>query len=278
MTKDKIDFDKVGIVAGNGQFPVLFARAAKKSGIKVYAAAHENETDTGLEAESDSILWVKIGQLERIVEFFLNNHVRHAVMIGGIAKARLYSDFEPDELAMEVLSTIDTTGDDAVLRAIAQALEKRGIQMVASTSIMPQLLAKSGCWTKRQPTDAEMADIEMGFSLAKKIGSLDIGQCVIVGGGSVVAVEAIEGTDAAIMRAGSLGAKNAVVVKVSKPNQDDRFDLPAAGAKTIETMIKSAAATVLAVEANASVIFDKEKMVELADQNKIAIFGIKFES
>lgn len=262
------------MIAGNGQFPALFSRAAKKAGINVFAVGHVNETRPELEKDVQAMDWVKIGQLEKIISFFKTNKVSHAVMIGGITKARLFSEFEPDELALQVLASLDATGDDMVLRAIGGALEQHGIRMMGATAIMPGLLAESGCWTKRTPDENEEADMKLAFNAAKKIGELDIGQCVIAAGGSIVCVEAIEGTDAAIRRAGELGAKNAAVVKVCKPNQDSRFDLPAAGARTIETMVQSGAATVLAVEAGASVVFDKEEMVKLADENKIAIVGL----
>ena len=197
----------IGIVAGNGQFPLLFARAARKAGMKVYAAAHTNETDPALSQEVDGILWIKIGQLEKIMDFFLQNNVTRAVMLGGITKARLMTDFEPDALAMEVLAAIDTTGDDMVLRAVAHAVEKFKIQVMAATSILPHLLAPQGVWTQRKPTEQEMADVNLGYGLLKKIGPLDIGQCLILTRGTVVCVEALEGTDAAITRAGDPGCQ-----------------------------------------------------------------------
>ncbi|MBI9075589.1 MAG: UDP-2,3-diacylglucosamine diphosphatase LpxI [Desulfatibacillum sp.] len=263
----------IGIVAGNGQFPLLFTRAARKAGMRVFAAAHINETDQSLAPEVDDILWVKIGQLEKIMHFFRQHGVTRAVMLGGITKARLMTDFEPDALALEVLATVDTTGDDVVLRAVAQALEKQNIEVLAATSILPQLLAPEGIWTERQPTEQEIADIALGHALAKKIGPLDIGQCLILTRGTVVCVEAIEGTDAAIQRAGDLGAQNAVVVKMPKSNQDLRFDLPAAGAKTIETMIPNGC-TALAIEAGSSVVFDRKAMVDLANRHNITIMAI----
>lgn len=263
----------IGIVAGNGQFPLLFARAARKAGMLVYAAAHTNETEEDLAQETDGILWVKIGELQKIMDFFLQNNVTKAVMLGGITKARLMTDFAPDALALEALASIDATGDDMVLRAVAQAVEKHGIRVIAATSILPHLLAPEGVWTQRRPTEQEAADIKLGHELLQKIGPLDIGQCLILTRGSVICVEAIEGTDAAIKRAGELEASDAVVVKMPKPNQDHRFDLPAAGAKTIENMIPNGC-TALALAAGAAVVFDREAMVELADSHNIAIVAI----
>ncbi len=264
----------IGIVAGNGQFPLLFAQAAKRAGVKVFASAHTNETDPALSAEVDGIHWVKIGQLESIIDFFKSNGVSQAVMMGGITKARLFTDFEPDAMALELLATIDTTGDDAVLRTVAKALENQGIKVMAATSILPHLLAPKGCWTTRKPTETEEADIAQGLVVAQTIGPLDIGQCLIVARGTVVCVEAIEGTDAAIQRAGGLGAQDAVVVKVPKPNQDLRFDLPAAGAQTITTMFSNGC-TALALQAGGNVVFDRESMVKLADDHGIAIVAIE---
>ncbi len=164
------------------------------------------------------------------------------------------------------------THDDRVLRAFAEILEKEGITICPSTFLLPELLAENGCWTRRKPTQQEKSDIRMGWKMAKAIGSLDIGQCVIVGNGMVLAVEAIDGTDSTIRRGGALSSGNAVLVKVCKPVQDFRFDIPAVGAQTISTMQESGV-RVLAIEAGKSVVFDREEMIALADRHKIAIIA-----
>lgn len=185
----------------------------------------------------------------------------------------MFTNVRPDLKALSVLATIDHTKDDGVLRAFANVLEKEGISVRFSTFLLPELLVPGGCWTRRKPSKSEMADIQFGWKLAKEIGKLDIGQCIVVRDGSVLAVEAIEGTDATIRRGGMLGKDKTVVVKVSKPNQDMRFDVPAIGLKTIETM-HEVGASVLVVEAGGSIVFNREEMIERADKYGIAIIAL----
>lgn len=266
--------ERIGLIAGSGQFPAVFAEAAKRKGLKVYAVAHVGETDRSLESLVEATEWVKIGQVKRLISFLKKNDVRDAVMVGAITKTKMFSEVMPDLRALKVLATMDHTQDDGLLRAFAGELEKEGITVRASTFLLPELLAAKGCWTRRRPTKSEMADILFGWGIVKEIGRLDIGQSVVVRDGSVMAVEAIEGTDAAIRRGGKLAKAKAVVVKASKPNQDMRFDVPAVGLKTIQTMI-DVGASVLAVEAGKTVAFDAEEMVAMADQNGIAIVGVE---
>jgi len=264
---------KIGIIAGGGQFPVIFSKAAKAKGFEVYAAAHVNETDQQLENHVHSITWIHPGQLKRIIKFFKKDGVTEAVMMGSIAKPKLFKTFRPDTKAISLIAGMRNTHDDGILRALADLFKKEGIIIEASTDMLPDILAKKGCWTKRKPTRAEKKDIAFGWDIAKEIGRLDIGQCVVTGGGSILAVEAVDGTDATIKRGGMLGDGTAIVVKVSKPNQDLRFDMPAVGVRTIQIM-DSVKAGVLAVEAGKTIIFEKEKMVELADTCGISIVGI----
>ncbi|MFP4475351.1 MAG: LpxI family protein [Desulfatibacillaceae bacterium] len=264
---------KVGIVAGYGQFPVLFATAAKKRGFSVYAAAHVNETEPVLEECLDGVVWVHLGELGRIFDFFAGHGVRDAVMAGGIHKVRAFGDLRLDEHALRVLATLDHTQDDSVLRAFATALEEQGIAIRPSTWLLPEILAPPGLWTGTPLSDEQAADVAHGFNVARKIGEMDVGQCVVVKKGSVVAVEAIEGTDATIRRGGELAGDGCVVVKVCKPNQDPRFDLPACGLDTVRTLA-AAGASVLAVEAGRSIVFDKDSAVSLADELGIALMGV----
>ena len=266
--------ERIGVIAGSGQFPGIFSKAAKERGLKVYAVAHVGETDPRLETLVEAIRWVKIGQLNRIIAFFKKNGVSDAVMAGAITKTKMFSRVRPDLRALKVLAAMDHTQDDGLLRAFAGEMEKQGITIRPSTFLLPELLAKRGCWTRRKPTKTEMADVRFGWRIAKEIGRLDIGQSVVVRGGSVMAVEAIDGTDATIRRGGKLGKEKTVVVKASKPNQDMRFDMPAVGVKTIKTM-RDVGASVLAVEAGKTVVFDREEMVALADRNRIAIIAIE---
>lgn len=265
---------RVGLISGSGQFPLIFSRKAKQRGYHVFAAAHINETDKNLESLVDGIEWLHLGQINRLIRFFKKNDVDQAIMAGAIKKTRMFKDIRPDRKAFSLVGALTNSHDDGVLRAFADLLEKEGIQILASTFLLPELLAPEGCWTRRKPSRFERQQMELGWGVAKAVGNLDIGQCVVVGGGSVLAVEAIDGTDETIRRGGRLGSGEAIVVKVCKPKQDVRFDMPAVGAKTIQTMSQSGVRA-LAVEAGKAVVFDREAMVELADHNQIAIVGMK---
>lgn len=268
------DKKKIGLIAGSGQFPIIFSKAAKSKGFAVYALAYLQETDSRLKDHVDALEWIHLGQVKRLIKFFKKNNVSEAVMIGAIKKTKMFSDIKPDTKAISIVVGMRHTHDDRLLRAFARALEKEGIKIRASTFLLPDILARKGCWTKRKPDRSEKADIDLGWKLAKEIGRLDIGQCVLVGGGSVLAVEAIDGTDATIQRGGKLGKGTAVVVKVSKPNQDARFDIPAVGAQTISTM-HAADARVLAIEAGRAIVFDRAEMISLADRFGIAIVALQ---
>ncbi len=258
------------MIAGYGQFPLLFAQAAQKQGWRVHAIGFQKETDPDLAKHVDSFEWLYLGQLKRMINFFRRRQVTQAVMIGGITKTKMFTNVRPDMKAIALMAGMRHTHDDAILRAFADLLEKEGIRILSSTFLLPDLLAPEGVWTSRAPTRTETADLRLGWKIAKEVGRLDIGQCVVVGGGTILAVEAIEGTDAAIERGGTLAKGEAVVVKVCKPIQDARFDVPAVGVKTIETM-KLAGAKALAVEAGKAVVFDRQAMIEKADALGISI-------
>jgi hypothetical protein len=261
---------RIGLIAGSGQFPMLFSKRARESGYTVYAVAHKKETDPALEACVDGIEWIHLGQVGRLLKFFKKHEVTEAVMMGAIQKTRMFTDIRPDARALAMVAGMRHTHDDGILRAFAGLLEREGIRIAASTLLLPEMLAPIGIWTRRKPNRDESADIDLGWRLVKEIGRLDIGQCIVLAGGSVLAVEAIDGTDATIRRGGELGHGRAVVVKVSKPAQDDRFDIPAVGVQTIRTM-QEAGAKVLVLEAGKAVVFDREEMIALADQLDIAI-------
>lgn len=265
---------RIGLIAGSGQFPIIFSRKARSEGFKVFAVAHHKETDPALEADVDGIKWIHLGQVKRMLQFFRENHVNQTVLLGAIQKTRMFSDVKPDLKAISLMVQMRHTHDDGILRAFARALAEEGVEVKASTFLLPDLLAPKGVWTRRKPTKAETADIELGWKLAKEIGRLDIGQCIVVGGGSVLAVEAIDGTDATIRRGGGLGNGNAVLVKVIKPDQDLRFDMPVVGAETIRIMAESKV-TALALEAGKVVVFDRQEMVERADACGIAIVAME---
>ena len=264
---------RIGLIAGSGQFPIIFSKAARANGLEVYAVAHVNETDSALEPHVTAMTWVHLGQLKRIIRFFSKHGVHEAVMMGGITKTRMFTDVRPDMKAISLIAGMRHTHDDGILSAFAGVLENEGIRVRASTFLLPELLAPEGCWTRRRPSPDERADIALGWRLAKEIGRLDIGQCLVVGGGSVLAVEAIDGTDATIERGARLGNGRAVVVKVCKPNQDFRFDVPAIGVETIRTMDR-AGAQVLAIEAQKAVVFDRQEMITLADDRDMVIVAM----
>lgn len=263
---------KIGLIAGSGPFPVLFAKKATARGYEVFAAGYRNETEPAIAGHVAAMETFYIGQVSRLIKFFKKHGVDSAVMIGAIDKPSSLKDIRPDIKALQLLAAVrrETTHDDRILRAFAGLLEEEGIKVRSSTFLLPELLAAPGCWTRRRPSEKERRDIELGWKMAKAVGSLDIGQCVVVAGGSVLAVEAIDGTDATIRRGGSLGRGDAVVVKVCKPIQDFRFDVPAVGSQTIESM-HEAGVRVLVIEAGRSIVFDKDGMVELADKYGISI-------
>ena len=265
--------DKIGLIAGSGQFPILFAKAAREKGLQIYAAAYKEEADPALDEYTAALEWLYLGQLNRLIKFFHRHRVSQAVMMGAVRKTRMFSNVRPDIRALALFSKLRHTHDDALLREFADLLEKEGIQIKPSTMLLPDLLAPPGVWTRRKPSKAEKRDIDIGWRIAKEIGRLDIGQCVVIKNGSILAVEAIDGTDATIERAGRLGGGHAVVIKVCKPNQDLRFDMPAVGLKTVETLIEAKVA-VLAVEAGKTLFFDFKKAVQLADKHKIVVAGI----
>ena len=265
--------EKIGIIAGGGQFPLLFIEAAQKVGRKVFVIAHKNETDEKVVEAADEVCWVKLGQLGKIIRFFKDNGVAETVFLGTITKTQIFRDILPDLKGLSLWNKIDIKQDDAILRAVAQALENEGIQVLESTLYLQHLLFPNGVLTRKKPNKAQKKDIEFGWRNARAIGSLDIGQCVVVRDCSVMAVEAIEGTDATILRGGRLAKENAVVVKLRKPNQDFRFDLPATGLGTIES-IREVRGSVLAVEAGQSLLFDREKMISTADDAGIVVVGV----
>jgi len=263
----------IGVIAGGGQFPKLFIDAAKETGRKSVVVGFKGETADAVVEAADQFCWVKLGQLGKVIRFFKKNNVAEAVFLGTITKTRMFRDVFFDFKGLSLWNKIDRRHDDALLRAVAAVLEDDGISIVESTRYLQKLLFPEGVLTKKVPNKKQRDDIEFGWTMAKAIGKLDIGQCVVVRDKTVLAVESIEGTDAAILRGGSLGKEKVVVVKVHKPGQDFRFDLPATGLKTIES-IKKVNGAVLAVEAGKSLLFDSEDMIRAADESGIVVVGV----
>lgn len=270
------DGKRIGLIAGNGRFPIIFADNAKKLGYHVSAVAHEGETEPELAGHVDRIHWIKIGQLNKLIKAFKEDGVHQAVMLGGIKKTHVFTTLRPDFRTLALATRLALWKDDDILREFAKELEREGIVICESTFGLEGILVEEGTLTARAPSEKEWEDIRYGWEMAHEIGRLDIGQCVVVKDRVVVAVEAVEGTDGAIKRGGDLAKEGAVVVKRSKPQQDLRFDLPAVGPRTIEVMA-SVKASVLAIEAGRTILLDREIMLEKARSARIAIVGIKQE-
>jgi hypothetical protein len=265
--------ERIGLIAGNGRFPIIFAENVKRMGYTVSAVAHIGETAPELEQHVERIHWIKIGQFNKLIKALKDDGVHQAVMLGGISKTHVFTTVMPDLRALAIASRLRHWKDDAILREIAAELEGEGIRIRESTFGLGGILVEEGVLTPRRPTNKEWEDVHYGWEVALEIGRLDIGQCVVVKDKVVVAVEAVEGTDEAVRRGGELARDGAVVVKRSKPQQDLRFDLPAIGPATIDTM-QSAKAAVLAVEAGRSVLLDREETLRKADRAGIAIVGL----
>jgi DUF1009 family protein len=265
--------ERIGLIAGNGRFPIIFADNAKRLGYHVSAVAHEGETEPELAAHVDRIHWIKIGQLNKLIKAFKEDGVHQAVMLGGIKKTHVFTTVRPDFRTLAMATRLALWKDDDILREFAKELEREGIAICESTFGLEGILVEEGTLTARTPSEKEWEDIRYGWEVAHEIGRLDIGQCVVIKDRVVVAVEAVEGTDEAIKRGGDLVKEGAVVVKRSKPQQDLRFDLPAVGPRTIEVMA-SVKASVLAIEAGRTILLDREIMLEKARSARIAIVGI----
>ncbi len=271
--RKSINTNTIGIIAGGGQFPLLFIEAAHKAGRRVVVVAHKGETDEKVALAADAVCWVKLGQLGKLISFFKAEGVGETVFLGTITKTKIFRDILPDLKGISLWNKIDRKQDDAILRAIANALEAEGIMVLESTLYLRHLLFPTGVITKKKLTEKQRRDIEFGWHNARAIGKLDIGQCVVIRNCTVLAVEAIDGTDATILRGGALAKEKAVVVKVRKPGQDFRFDLPATGLTTIRSL-QSVRGAVLAVEAGQSLLFDKELMIEEANKAGIVVVGV----
>lgn len=264
--------ERIGLIAGSGRFPVLFAETARRRGVEVFAVAHRGETDPELEGAVSGIDWIYPGELDAMIGALKAARVQRTVMVGGIAKPRLFREFRPDARAMALITRTGIR-DDLILRAVAAELESEGIAVVESTLYLQEIVPAAGVLGARAPTAEEWNDIRFGFRAAKVIGRYDIGQSVVVRSGAIIAVEGIEGTDATIRRAGQLANGDIVLVKVCKPTQDTRFDLPAVGPGTVAALAQ-VQGRALAVEAGSTITLDRAEMLALADAADIAVVAI----
>jgi DUF1009 family protein len=278
----------LGLIAGNGRFPFLLLDAARAHGLRVVVAAIKEETSPEIDtlAASDPehirVHWLSLGELSRLIETFQREGVTRAVMAGQVKHKQIFSSIRPDWRLAKLLLNLRTRNTDMLLGAVAKVLEDEGITLLSSTAFLEPMLAPAGTLTARPPDATELADIDYGLRVARGIAGFDLGQTVVIAAGACVAVEAMEGTDATILRAGDLFrtleadastlARRLTVVKVAKPKQDMRFDVPVVGVPTIEAM-RAAGATCLCIEAGRTLLFDRNAMVAAADRAGIAILG-----
>ncbi|MGH0028320.1 MAG: LpxI family protein [Myxococcota bacterium] len=268
----------LGLIAGEGTFPLTIARSARSRGTKLLCVALRDMADPEIESVVDDVAWIHLGEAAAGIAFLKQGGVHQAVIAGKVPKRVLYGDTESlrfDEGAEQVMGSLADRKDDTIMLAIADFLAGAGIELLPQWSLSPELLLGPGPLGKCTPTPAQQEDIAFGLPIAKKIGELDIGQTVVVKDRAVLAVEAIEGTDAAIRRAGTI-ARGGCVVKVAKPDQDPRFDVPAIGPRTVE-MLLEARASVLAFEAGATIVLEREAVVARADAEGLVIVGVEWE-
>jgi len=261
----------LGLIAGGSRFPHAVAQAARAQSFRVVGVGFAPDTDPNLPEYCDAFAWLRLGQLGRLVGFFRRQRVSHVSFVGPIHKPRALS-LIPDWRATRLLLSLRQRGDDAILRAVRREMEKEGWQVVGADFFLPQLLTPEGILTQTQPTPRQWEDIHFGWRVAECLGQFDIGQCVVVREGVVLAVEAIEGTDATLARAAALGGKGAVVIKRCKPTQDRALDLPSVGLTTVQG-IAAMGGSCLAVEAGGSFFFDLEASIQFATAHGIALVG-----
>jgi UDP-2,3-diacylglucosamine hydrolase len=260
-----------GLIAGNGDFPFLVLEGARSRGIDMAVIAIREEASPALEQAAKRFHWISLGELGRGIDLLHQEGVKHAVMAGQVKHNKIFSSIRPDWRLAKLLLTLSTKNTDSLIGAVARVLEDEGIELVDSTKFLGTLLPQTGVLTQRAPDEAEAADIEYGRRIAAQIAALDLGQTVVVRDRACVAIEAMEGTDETIERAARIaGGQRLVVVKVSKPRQDMRFDVPVIGLPTIEIM-RRANATALAIDAGRTLLFDREALLRAADQAGIAI-------
>jgi UDP-2,3-diacylglucosamine hydrolase len=270
---------RLGLIAGNGRFPILFAQSAKAKGINVIAVAIKDEASPEIEKYVEKLYWVGIARIGKLIKTLKDEQIEKTVMAGGLTKSHIHSKLKllklrPDLRAINMwYKKLKSKHDHSILEAVAGELADDGIELISSIDYVKHLMAKKGCLTKKVPTEREMADVEFGWKIAKDIARMEIGQCIIVKDKIVLAVEAIEGTNEAIRRGGKLGRGNVVVIKISKKGQDLRFDVPTVGLETIDHLKKSGGSA-LAIEAEKTLILDKDETIELADKDNISIVAL----
>ena len=264
---------KQGLIAGDGSLPVRMAQYAKENGFEVVCISLANDNVKQLKKYCSKVYSCHPGEVNRIEKILMEEEIKQATFLGKVHKRVLLQLHKFDKRAIEILKTVQRLNNDEVMLLIVKEFEKSGITVLDQTIFIKNLMVPSGVLGKHKPTEEQMEDVNYGFWLAKEMGKVDVGQSVVIKDKMVMAVEAIEGTDACIRRGAKLAKKNAVVVKVSKPAQDKRFDIPAVGLRTLKTM-KKHGANLLAIEANETIIVEQEKVVKFADDNNIVIMAV----
>jgi len=268
----------LGIIAGNRKFPQIFAQEARRSGVKrLVVVAFEGETDPAIEKIVDVVEWMKLGQLGKLVEAFQKHQARDIVMVGQIAPKNLFSNIRLDLRMTMLLARLKRRNAETIFGAVGEELAKDGLKLVPHAEFLKRLIPGPGVLTKRKPSSEEREDFEFGVKIGKAVAALDIGQVVVVKRGTVLAVEGFEGTDAALKRGGELGQGESVAVKVTKPGQDMRFDIPCIGVSTIESL-QAAKISALAIEAGHTLLLEMDVLLELANKAGIAIEALNMES
>ena len=264
--------NSLGVIAGNGVFPIEVAAAARRRGYRVIAVAHRGETDERLAAISDEITWIRVGELQAMIDAFKRAGVTRAAMAGGISRARLGDSFAPDARAIAMLARVGRFSDDALLRAVAAEVEADGIAMIDPVPLLENALAAHGRMAGPEPAAAQLKDLDLALKVIRALGAFDVGQAAAVRDGVVGAIEAVEGTDAALRRAAGLCGRGLVVAKVAKPGQDMRFDRPAIGPATIELLCEIGAA-MIGIEAGQALILERARTLAAADRAGIIVWG-----
>jgi len=264
--------NSLGLIAGNGTFPLEVAKAARRRGLSIVAIAHRGETAEALAPLVDEITWIKVGELERMIAVFKRAGVRQAAMAGGIARARLADSFAPDARALAMLSRIGRFSDDAVLRGLAAEIESDGIEVIDPVPLLEDVIAAAGLLAGPAPTAAQLADLRLAFAVLDALGAFDVGQTVAVRDGVVATVEAIEGTDAALRRAAAVWGKGLVVAKGAKAAQDLRFDRPTIGPATLD-LLGEIGAAMLGLQARTAMILEREAAFARAQELGVTLYG-----
>jgi len=264
---------KIGLIAGGTSYPVLLAKEAVKKGNDIYTVAVEGLALKEIENFSRTTCWIEFGEFIALIEFFKKNDIKYVIMAGNVKKADIFKGIKPDFLTAKILKAAGGKSDMNLLDIIAAELKKRGIELIDARTFLEDYIPKKGCLTERAPTVREWEDILFGWKLAKLNSSFDVGLTVAVKEKVVLAIEAIEGTDKAIKRAGEYGQGGFVVVKVARPKQDMRFELPVVGLETVK-LLKQVKAKVLAIEAEKTLFFDIKKAIKEANKSKIAVVSL----